>query len=51
LNSVYCSSISACASAASAATGRLAPLLRACSMTSAKRTSKNSSRFDDTMVT
>ena len=50
LKSAYCSSISSCATAASAVTAALAPEALACSMTSASRTSKNSSRFDETIV-
>ena len=52
LKSAYCSSISACAAGATAASSRRAtplPALRAASSKSAKRTSKNSSRFDETM--
>ena len=54
LKTVYCSSTRACAAAASASRSRAetpVPGRRAASRLSAKRTSKNSSRFEETMQT
>ena len=54
LKTAYWSSISACAAAASASmSAAVVPVLgwREASRQSAKRTSKNSSRFDETMQT